>query len=275
MVREDPVNGTRDSRQSHLTTRRGFVTGLGFGVVSLYGLWAAYGAAPTSLKFLSGAASGGMGAAGHGHGGHGGGGMSREEFNRLADEFFEANALPDGSVKPVRRRVAAISGQAHEGHADEPEMSAAKEHEHGHEAEAHDRGAREPRMSMAEEHEHGPEAEAHEHGAAPPSMSMAEEHEHGDEEGPIEVYVRASRYGYEPDVLRLEPNIPYKFRMMAVDADHGVSISMRMGSHMMRCRARVLTEAILMFTAPGEYLCYCTVYCGEGHDMMMGTIVVA
>ena len=205
----------------HVTTRRGFVTVLGFGVVGLYGLWAAYGAAPTSLAFMSGAEGGGM--KGMGHGGEGG--MSPEEFNRLADAFFDANTLPDGSVRPARRKVADAS------------------------------------------------AEAREHGAAMPGMSMSEEDEH--EDGPVVVYVRASRYGYEPDVLRLETDVPYKFRIMAVDADHGISINFRMGSRIIRCRARVLTEAIMMFTAPGEYLSYCTVYCGEGHDQMMAKIVVA
>jgi hypothetical protein len=50
----------------HVTTRRGFVTVPGFGVVSLYGLWVAYGAAPTSLAFMSGAEGGGMKGMGHG-----------------------------------------------------------------------------------------------------------------------------------------------------------------------------------------------------------------
>ncbi len=245
MAKESPVNGTRDSPKSHLTTRRGFVTVLGFSVVSLYGLWAAYGAAPTSLAFMSGAEGGGM--QGMGHGGEGG--MSPEEFNRLADAFFEANELPDGSVRPARRKVAGVSAEARE----------------------HD--AAMPGMSMPEEDEHGDEHEAREHDAAMPGMSMSEEDEHGDE--PVIVYVRASRYGYEPDVLRLEPSIPYKFRIMAVDADHGASINFRMGSRIIRCRARVLTEAVLMFTAPGEYLSYCTIYCGEGHDQMMAKIVVA
>ncbi|MFQ6018788.1 MAG: hypothetical protein ACE5KF_11420 [Kiloniellaceae bacterium] len=48
----------------HPTTRRGFIGGLSFSVVSLYGLWAAYGAAPTSLAFLS-AQEGGMEGMGH------------------------------------------------------------------------------------------------------------------------------------------------------------------------------------------------------------------
>jgi heme/copper-type cytochrome/quinol oxidase subunit 2 len=78
----------------HLTTRRGFVLGAGFSIVSLYGLWAAYGAAPTDLDFAAGdnAESGG-------HGGHGGA-MTREEFERLAAAFIAANGQPDGSVYP-------------------------------------------------------------------------------------------------------------------------------------------------------------------------------
>ncbi|MFQ5764506.1 MAG: hypothetical protein ACE5GT_06230 [Rhodospirillales bacterium] len=228
--------GKEIRKARHPTTRRGFISGVGFGVVSLYGLWAAYGAAPTSLAFLS-AQEGGM--AGMGHGGHEGGGMSREEFERLANKFMEANRLPDGSVKPNGRAVAGISGKIHEDHAAAPKTSMVEGHGH----------------------EEGPEA------------SMAEEHGH--EEGPIDVYVMASRYGYEPEVLRLTPNMPYKFKFMAVDADHGASINMRIGSLMIRCRARTLTETTLLFSAPGEYLSYCTVYCGEGHDMMMGKIVVA
>ena len=54
-----------DSRKKHFTTRRGFVAACGFGIVGLYGLWAAYGAAP--VPFLGGSheplAGGGGGAA--------------------------------------------------------------------------------------------------------------------------------------------------------------------------------------------------------------------
>lgn len=37
---------------SHFTTRRGLIAASGFGGLSLYGLWAAYGAAPTPLPLL-------------------------------------------------------------------------------------------------------------------------------------------------------------------------------------------------------------------------------
>lgn len=57
--------GKETRKARHPTTRRGFISGVGFGVVSLYGLWAAYGAAPTRLAFLSGAQGGGIEGMGH------------------------------------------------------------------------------------------------------------------------------------------------------------------------------------------------------------------
>lgn len=215
---------------THLTTRRGFVTAVSFGVVSLYGLWAAYGAAPTSLAFLSNAGSGGMKGMGHG-----GGGMSVDEFRRLTTEFIEANSLPDGSVKPIRHAATKMS------------VGEMQKPEHG--------GGRDD-----------------DHAARAPAEEM---HEAGRGEEPIDVYMIATRYGYQPDLLRLEAGMPYRFRIMAVDADHGASINFRIGSRMIRARAKTLTELKLVFPRPGEFMAYCTVYCGEGHDMMMGEIVVA
>lgn len=98
----------------HLTTRRGFIAAMGFGGVSLYGLWAAYGAAPTPLAML------GLGhdeahAAGAGHGGgHGAAhdGPGTEEFSRMTAEFIERYRLPDGTVHP---RMLAPSRPEHDG----------------------------------------------------------------------------------------------------------------------------------------------------------------
>ncbi|MCR4331996.1 MAG: hypothetical protein NUV34_04750, partial [Sulfuricaulis sp.] len=80
---------------------------------------------------------------------------------------------------------------------------------------------------------------------------------------------------YAPGVLRLETGVPYRFRIMAVDADHGMSIYVRFAGHMIRCPARTLFERELIFSEAGENLVYCSVYCGEGHDLMQGLIVVA
>jgi hypothetical protein len=221
-----------DISQGHPTTRRGFITGLGFGVVSLYGVWAAYGAAPTSLSFLSFLSNdGGEGGQMAGMGGHmAGGGMDPEEFRRLTEEFIEANELPDGSVKPRSQAMA----------------------------------------SLPKNPDHAGEGEPVRHAASRPAAEQ-----HGADDRPIEVYMMASRYGYAPDVLRIERNVPYRFRIMAVDADHGMSIKLRLAGYIIRCPARTLVEKTMMFTRTDEYLVYCTVYCGEGHDLMMGKIIVA
>ncbi len=97
------------SSKGHLTTRRGFIVATGFGVVSLYGLWAAYGAAPLRLMVHDDEAappdhSGG-------HGGHGrAGGPAVEDFRRLTAEFVEGNKLADGSVRPQSRRATDPAG---------------------------------------------------------------------------------------------------------------------------------------------------------------------
>lgn len=256
----------------HLTTRRGFVTSVGFGVVSLYGLWAFYGAAPVSLAGIPGSGEGDGGSGGHG----GGGGMSPEEFRRLTDAFIEANELPDGSVQPKRMSMAATSMNMDGGHAEEEEMhqeAAASQMEmdadHAEDEEPNGKVSSAEMKMVGDNEEEG----AHEEAAAGDEGAGGE---HGSEQ-PIDVYILAQRYSFEPDLLRLERNVPYRFRMMAVDTSHGVSVlgSIALGGHIMRTRPQALSEMTMTFNRPGEHLVYCTVYCGEGHDMMQAKIIVA
>ena len=67
---------------------------------------------------------------------------------------------------------------------------------------------------------------------------------------------------------------PYSFKMMALDAAHGASIQFGNGGRMMRLQPGRLTETELTFSRAGRYLMYCTVYCGQAHDMMQATIEV-
>jgi plastocyanin len=105
-----------DVERRHWTARRGFVAAAGFGLVSLYLLWAGYGAAPL-----------GFGAHGHGEedhaeepGGHAGHGAAPSEeakaqiaeFRTLAERFAETHKLPDGSVQPGRPQAAAPAPRA-------------------------------------------------------------------------------------------------------------------------------------------------------------------
>jgi plastocyanin len=213
----------------HFTTRRGFITAAGFGVVSLYGLWVAYGAAP--LRLLGSRAEESMmesmsGASGE-HGASGGPGP--EEFRRLAEGFAETNKVPDGSVRPPRLRPAEPSGEraAHPG-AD--------------------------RAGMAE--------------AAPDALPRPTDAE------AMDIYLMAYQWGYQPAVLRLEAGMPYRFRMMAMDVTHGASLQVGGRGHIIRLRAGVLVEQELRFARTGEYLVYCTNYCGILHDRMQGKIIV-
>lgn len=83
-----------------LTTRRGFIAAASLGAVSLYGLWAAYGAAPFRL-FGGGHEVGSepMAEAAD-HGGHGAiRGPTTDEFRRLTEEFIARYRQDDGSVR--------------------------------------------------------------------------------------------------------------------------------------------------------------------------------
>ena len=216
--------------QRHLTTRRGFVLGAGFSIVSLYGLWAALGAAPR----------GGPAPEAGGHGEHGGGGgPTPEEFQRLTEEFVATNQLPDGSVHP-RRPAGAAPAEA-DPHAD-PQA--------GH-------GGMAGMVGMAAAAELAPAAVAGHAGDAP-----------------VDVYLMAYRWGYDPALLRLDVGVDYRFRMMAVDSSHGASLQLGSASRVIRLPAGRLNEQVLRFTTPGDRLVYCTVYCGPAHDRMTGRIVV-
>jgi plastocyanin len=216
----------------HFTTRRGFIAGLGFGAVSLYGAWAAYGAAPLPFGHTPSAAPepeahGHGGSNGDSHGGHATAAAPAAEDFRLEHEtFLRTYAQTDGSVDPH----AASHGDAHS---------------HGH---AH--GASQGGHADAG---HGGDASASE---------------------PVTVFLMAQKFAYSPDLLRLKAGQAYRFRMMADDITHGASIQLGMASRIIRLRPNIVSEQTITFTKPGEYLVYCTVYCGQAHDAMQGRIIV-
>lgn len=186
----EPSNSDEQIKKP-ISTRRGFIGVLGLGSLSLAGLWAGYGALQ----------------AGHGHGGAK---VSPEEFQRLTQEFIDANPGPDGSVIPVVRQM-------------DPSIDASQMGHH---------------------------------------MTATE------------VYMTAFKWGFTPRVLRLQTNTPYDFKMMALDVTHGASINMGTGSFMIRLPAGVVSQHQLTFTEPGEYLVYCSYYCGVGHDHMQAKLIV-
>lgn len=244
-------------QKNHFTTRRAFIAASGFGGISLYGLWAAYGAAPGPLALLGldhsqgpshapapeGAELAAKPAAQGAHGGHGAAaqGPSAEEFSRMTAEFAERYRMPDGSVYP--RRVA-DTGMApadpHSGHDMPAGMQAG------------------PAIPVEPDPHSG-------HGGSVLSLGKGQ---------PIDVLMTTGRWYYLPNILRLDAGQVYRFRMMTVDIAHGASIALGKGGRMMRLQPGRITDAAMTFQKPGRYLMYCTVYCGEAHGMMQATIEV-
>lgn len=232
--------------RASLSTRRGFVAAASLGAVSLYGVWAGLGAAPLRFWDLSGSGKDGMDMSGDGHGGAGG--LSPGAFRVLADEFNAKHQQADGSVS-VQPMPA--------GHP-MPGMAMP--------AESEGSGQSMPGMEM-------PGATDHSGHAMPDASEQASSLRV--ETSPLDVYVLAQKWSFEPSVLRLSANQSYRFRMMAVDAAHGASLQLGRASHIIRLPKGALVEQELSFKEPGEYLLYCTMYCGEGHQFMSGKIVVS
>jgi plastocyanin len=247
------------SEKPHLTTRRGFIALAGFGGTSLYGLWAAYGAAPNPLSLLSPGHDGNNAPAHDQH-------LALEdpsddavtsfaEFEDRVRDFIDRYAQPDGSVFP-RRLPAPMSDNAHAVHDD-----ASDRHPPSPQAMAvHDPAAR----AIADVHAHGVSNTGHDERESAPDVH----------DNPIDVYLLAAKWYYEPGHLRLAAGQRYRFRMMAGDVGHGASIQFGRGARMIRLRPGRLVEQEFTFSRPGELLVYCTIYCGAAHDMMQARISV-
>ena len=254
-----------DPVKPHFTTRRGFIAAAGFSGVSLYGLWAAYGAAPSPLALLGldhsddaphGAGEGvapasdlAMPAKEGAHGGHGGaapGISGAQAFSRESAEFSERFRLPDGRVYP--RRIAMMGSGNEDPHA-------------GHNMAG-------STMTMAPAPQVDPLTSTGRAAVAGLDAPGS------DQDGLIDVLMTAGKWYYLPAVLRLDAGQRYRFRMMAVDVNHGASVQFGKGARMIRLQPGRVTETELSFARPGKYLVHCAVYCGEAHDVMQASIEV-
>ena len=251
------------SHRRHLTTRRAFITTLGFGSVALYGAWAAYGAAPLPFFDFLGKDAGSPSPpieATQGHGGHGAAGtMTPAEFLRRHEEFMARFSQPDGSVALGRAEAPAAHAM--------PQAPAVGRDMHATPAApaaGHD-------MPGAAQHgavdAHQPQAPAH----GGDGIALAD----AGATPPMDLYLHAYRFGFAPDDIRIELGKPYRLRMMASDISHGASLQLGRGSRIIRLRPNVVSEQTITFNRPGPVLVYCTTFCGPGHDAMKARILVA
>jgi plastocyanin len=232
------------SNTPHLTTRRGFVAALGFGGVSLYGVWVGYGAAPgpselfNSVESLDDHLTDARAA--HDEHGAAASGPDIDAFRREVSDFISRFAQPDGSVHP--QRVESTTTDMAMPNSSMAPDAGMQTMDHG----QHDTHPIDPAAAMT-------------------SIDNA---------APIAVPILAERWFYEPAHLRLDAGTSYRFRMMAVDIPHGASIQFGLGARMIRLRPGSVAEVDLTFTRRGSYLVYCTFYCGVGHDAMQARIDV-
>jgi cytochrome c oxidase subunit 2 len=91
---------------------------------------------------------------------------------------------------------------------------------------------------------------------------------------PREIPVVARRFTFEP--ARVEVTEGERIRLVVSSADgvHGVEIKkFKVNKKVPRGGETVTIDFVA--SAPGEYPILCSEYCGNGHDEMKGTLVVA
>lgn len=230
----------------HLTTRRGFIAVTGFGGTALYGLWVGYGAAPGPLALFGAAhTEDAAGTAGHAaHAAPGPDALTPEAFEARVQAFIQRFGAADGSVRPL------ADDMGHDAMADQA---------------LHDPHAGHAPLAQVDHGDHG----SADHGA----QSAPDLHANDNAE-PIDIWLHAAQFSFEPWHLRLETHQPYRFRMMATDVAHGASVQFGRGGRMIRLRPGQLVETEMRFSRAGEYLIYCTVYCGTAHDAMQARLSV-
>lgn len=91
-------------------------------------------------------------------------------------------------------------------------------------------------------------------------------------DGRVTVSLRAEFYVFRPDQVRVPAGVPVTFRVTSPDVLHGFQI---VGTNVnLTVAPGYVSEATTTFESPGEYLVVCNEYCGLGHHLMQGKVIV-
>lgn len=92
-----------------------------------------------------------------------------------------------------------------------------------------------------------------------------------------DAYVGAVRFGWLPNPLVLEAGKQYRIHLSSKDVNHGYSLH-REGAAAQKVNFQVVPgyEHVLTMTfdEPGTYNVICQEYCGLGHQVMVGKVIV-
>ncbi len=93
-----------------------------------------------------------------------------------------------------------------------------------------------------------------------------------DPNGAVTVVMRAEFYVFKPSQVRVPAGVPVTFRITSPDVLHGFQI---VGTNVnLTVAPGYVSQATTTFDTPGEYLVVCNEYCGLGHHLMQGSVVV-
>jgi cytochrome c oxidase subunit 2 len=91
-------------------------------------------------------------------------------------------------------------------------------------------------------------------------------------DGSAQVIVLAQLFSYSPNEIRVPVGKPVTFRLTSPDVIHGFQIVGSNGNTMVV--PGYVSQFTTVFNTPGNYLIVCNEYCGLGHHMMHGTLIV-
>ena len=91
-------------------------------------------------------------------------------------------------------------------------------------------------------------------------------------DGTIEVQIVAVMFAFAPSEVRVPAGRPIRFRMTSTDVTHGFMIAGTNANSMLV--PGYISQFTTVFHRPGDYLIVCHEFCGNGHHVMSGRIIV-
>ena len=91
-------------------------------------------------------------------------------------------------------------------------------------------------------------------------------------DGTIEVQMAAVMFSFVPNEVHVPARRPIRFRLTSADVTHGFMIAGTNANSMLV--PGYISQFTTVFPRPGDYLVVCHEFCGNGHHLMSGRIIV-
>jgi len=91
-------------------------------------------------------------------------------------------------------------------------------------------------------------------------------------DGTIEVQMAAIMFSFVPNEIHVPAHRPIRFRLTSADVTHGFLIAGTNANAMLV--PGYISQFTTVFNRPGDYLVVCHEFCGNGHHVMSGRIIV-